>query len=148
MMCLKHQQMMEKYRIVACHGASLYCCLCKMEKIHPVYHYSWQWFMQMFMCCLQKCEPSYMIEKRVVNMIECLNEECYKTVSCELFEKHRLMFSFLMITNMMKMSHQITEEHWNFLTTSCDTSEPCCENPCNWLPTHCWNNIWCELKRL
>lgn len=73
--------------------------------------------MNFFCECMKKCEPSYMIERRVMNMIQTLNECCYQTVTCELFEKHRILFSFLMTTKMMKNNCQMNDQYWNYLIT-------------------------------
>uniref|UniRef100_A0A8B9RU69 Dynein axonemal heavy chain 3 n=1 Tax=Accipiter nisus TaxID=211598 RepID=A0A8B9RU69_9AVES len=84
------------------------------------------------------------LEERIKNITNHFTISIYNNVCCSLFEKDKLLFSFLLTVGIMKGKDQIDDEVWRFLLTggvALDNPHP---NPApDWLP----DKSWAELVR-
>ncbi|KAG9395747.1 Dynein heavy chain and region D6 of dynein motor [Carpediemonas membranifera] len=102
----------EGYRSIALRGSQLYFTLASMANVDRMYQFSLAYFLQLFGIVLQQTPPSDSISVRLNALIENATSSVYNNVCRGLFERHKLVFSFLMSTRILLGSGDITEDEW------------------------------------
>ncbi|NWX20475.1 DYH3 protein, partial [Aegotheles bennettii] len=132
------------YKPVAIHSAVVFFCISDLANIEPMYQYSLIWFINLYVQSIAKSEKSEDLEERIKNITEHFTISIYNNVCRSLFEKDKLLFSFLLTVGIMKGKDQIDDEVWRFLLTggvALDNPHP---NPApDWLS----DKSWAELVR-
>uniref|UniRef100_A0A8B9MHH2 Dynein axonemal heavy chain 3 n=1 Tax=Accipiter nisus TaxID=211598 RepID=A0A8B9MHH2_9AVES len=132
------------YKPVAIHSAVVFFCISDLANIEPMYQYSLIWFINLYVQSIAKSKKSEDLEERIKNITNHFTISIYNNVCCSLFEKDKLLFSFLLTVGIMKGKDQIDDEVWRFLLTggvALDNPHP---NPApDWLP----DKSWAELVR-
>uniref|UniRef100_A0A1B6CU24 AAA+ ATPase domain-containing protein n=1 Tax=Clastoptera arizonana TaxID=38151 RepID=A0A1B6CU24_9HEMI len=105
----------EKYRVVASRGSCLYFVVALLANIDPMYQFSLKYFNQVFNTVITTSSPSQDLEVRLQILLQQITLSVYTNVSRGLFERHKLVFSFLLCINIFKQEGIITEQQWNFL---------------------------------
>lgn len=107
--------------------------------------YSLEWFINLFEMAIDKATKAHVLEDRLGNLSDCFTAMLYKNVCRSLFEKHKLLFSFLLSVKIMQGEERIDAEELRFFlqgTTSLDLEEP---NPLangeGWLTDKTWGEI-------
>ena len=86
----------EEYRPVAIRGSVLYFLTSGMCDVSNMYNSSLAQFMELFLGGIAKAEKAALAQKRIKNIIETLSKIVYAYVQRGLFERHKIMFAFLM----------------------------------------------------
>ncbi|NXH72361.1 DYH3 protein, partial [Hydrobates tethys] len=132
------------YKPVAVHSAVLFFCISDLANIEPMYQYSLIWFINLYVQSIAKSKKSEDLEERIKNITKHFTISIYNNVCRSLFEKDKLLFSFLLTVGIMKGKDQIDDEVWRFLLTggvALDNPHP---NPApDWLS----DKSWAELVR-
>ncbi|XP_025972035.2 dynein axonemal heavy chain 3 [Dromaius novaehollandiae] len=132
------------YKPVAIHSAIVFFCISDLANIEPMYQYSLIWFINLYVQSIANSKKSDDLEERIKNIIEHFTISIYNNVCRSLFEKDKLLFSFLLTVGIMKGKDQIDDEVWRFLLTggvALDNPHP---NPApEWLS----DKSWAELVR-
>ncbi|KAK7497834.1 hypothetical protein BaRGS_00010968 [Batillaria attramentaria] len=131
----------EKYRSVAERGSVMYFVVASMGEVDPMYQFSLKYFKQLFNTTIETSEKKSDLQQRLQI---CLNETTmciYKNVARALFEKEKLVFSFMMCGEIMKTAGLITIPEWNYFLRgaagSMDKQRP--EQPgVSWMTPHKW----------
>ncbi|KAJ9576326.1 hypothetical protein L9F63_006826, partial [Diploptera punctata] len=107
----------EKYRLVATRGSVLYFVVAQLADIDPMYQYSLKYFNQVSKICyvLRTTVTSADLEARLTILLNEITLAVYTNVSRGLFERHKLVFSFMLCANIFKQAGFITEQQWSFL---------------------------------
>ena len=105
----------EGYRSVATRGSLLYFVIADLGLLDPMYQYSLEYFKQLFNYCIEVSEKSDDLPTRLLTVIDYTTYYVYLTVCRGLFERHRLIYSFLICTSVMRNDGKIAFEVWNFL---------------------------------
>ena len=155
---------------VAIHVAQLFFTVCDLSSIEPVYQYSLKFYRDIFGLAidstpkpvekkgekvdkeLKEKEESERLETMKLNF----NSILYDKICMSLFEKDKLVFSFLMNCK-LKMIPMSKEEkarfnkEIRFLVTGgsgkeFDTPNPAKDDPSNWISPVQWNSV-CELSQ-
>lgn len=107
--------------------------------------YSLEWFINLFEMAIDKAVKAHVLEDRLKNLSDCFTAMLYKNVCRSLFEKHKLLFSFLLSVKIMQGEERMDGEELRFFlqgTTSLDLEEP---NPLangeGWLTDKTWGEI-------
>eukprot|EP00924_Labyrinthula_sp_SR-Ha-C_P001265 maker-scaffold_7-snap-gene-19.73-mRNA-1 protein AED:0.01 eAED:0.01 QI:0/0/0/1/1/1/2/0/4142 len=142
----------ERYRAVAFRGSILFFCIADLRAIDPMYEYSLQWFTQLFTQGILNSEKAE--DGKVQRRLEILNDfitySIYSSVCRSLFERHKLLFSFSLITRILQGRDLVNPEEWRFLLSGQVTREKNKDqnfNKPNWCPDRTWNEL-CILSGL
>jgi dynein heavy chain len=135
----------EKYRPLATRGSLLYGVVAQLSGIDPMYQYSLQFFKQLFVATLQKT-PSpagTSVEDRVQQLIGAVTTTTYNVTCRGLFEKDKLLFSFLLAISFLRHDGSISAEEWfYFLRGSAGQSAPANFPPKpDFVSTKQWNEL-------
>ncbi|PRP87942.1 putative dynein heavy chain [Planoprotostelium fungivorum] len=106
----------ERYQPVTTRAASLYFCVADLALVDSMYQFSLHWFTQLFIASIQSTPTrQHDIDQRVITMNEEFPRCLFRNVYNCLFEKHKLLFSFMLCTRIQQSVGQIQREEWNFL---------------------------------
>jgi dynein heavy chain len=113
-----------------------------LGNIEPMYQYSLSWFINLFIQAIRESEPASELDQRLKNLFQYATYFLYKMVCRSLFEKDKLIFSFLLCTRMMRAENILSEDELKFLLTggiAVGDPEP---NPHQaWLVDKSWGEI-------
>ncbi|CAH0663656.1 unnamed protein product [Spodoptera exigua] len=132
------------YVPVADRGSILFFCLSDMANVDPMYQYSLEWFVKLFVKAMAETEPNEDIVERVDVIIVHFTFLLYQNVCRSLFERHKLLFAFLLCARILLDKGVIRYEEFNFLLNGAklETEEP---NPDpKWISPR----VWLELQQL
>ena len=132
-----------RYVPVAYRSSLLYFCVSDLCVIDPMYQYSLGWFMSLFRLGIQKAEQAEDLGVRLDNIISYFTYSVYVNVCRSLFEKHKLMFSFLLCVRIMNGDKRLDAEEFKFLLSGPPTTATDGPNPA---PTWLTNNSWIEIS--
>ncbi|KAL1506278.1 hypothetical protein ABEB36_005670 [Hypothenemus hampei] len=137
-----------KYQGVSEHSAVLYYCISDLANVDPMYQYSLEWFINLYIGSIQRAEKFRSIEKRCQSLINAFTFDLYNNITRSLFEKDKLLFPFLLCSKIMISQNKLNEKEFMFFLTGGINVESDTENLCNsWLPESSWKEI-CRLDDL
>ncbi|CAM9289484.1 unnamed protein product, partial [Discosporangium mesarthrocarpum] len=133
----------EMYRPVAYRGSILYFCIRDFNVVDPMYQYSLQWFTNLFVQGIRLSESSDVLEERLEELNNFFTYYVYTNVCRSLFEKDKLLFSFLMTIRVLQGENQINDKEWGFLISGkTDIPIQAGENPApDWIDARMWNEV-------
>ena len=109
-----------------------------------MYQFSLGWFVALYRKGINNADPSEDFDDRLQNIIEYFTFQAYVNCCRSLFERHKLMFSFLTYTRIETGDGNLDQSEYKFLLagpTSVNTALP---KPADWLP----DNSWVEISNL
>jgi dynein heavy chain len=82
------------------------------------------------------------LEERLVNLNDYFTYSLYENVCRSLFERHKLMFSFMLTIKILQGKNEIDDSEWRYLLTgpSGDVTIP--KNPTEWMPDNNWPDVY------
>ena len=102
------------YHPIAVRGSILYFTIASLALIDSMYNYSLEYFLKLFNQRLHKSQASKDILTRVNILIEDITISFYEKISRGVFEKDKLLYSFLIVTSKLKNDESIEESEWQF----------------------------------
>lgn len=130
------------YVPVAYLSSQLFSIISDLSIIDPMYQYSLDWYIKLYEQSIDLAEKSKVLEERLKNLNDCFTYLLYKNVCRSLFEKDKLLFSFLLTTKILIGRKLLDSSELRFLlqgNTGFTSEEP---NPyLSWLPDKSWNDI-------
>jgi len=103
------------YVPAATRGSILYFTIADLGKIGDMYQFSLDYFNALFLSCIQKSEKADVLEDRLANIMSYASATIYGNVSRALFGEHKVTFSFMMTTAIMRNAGRITDAEWALL---------------------------------
>lgn len=104
----------ESYRRVATRGSVLYFVVSDFANVDPMYQYSLDFFTKLFIMRLEKSEKSEVLETRLEILINDITRAIYFSICRGLFEKDKLLYSFLNTTSIGRRNGDIDADEWSF----------------------------------
>lgn len=130
----------ESYRSIAARGSVLYFVIADLSMIDPMYQYSLEFFAKLFNRRLEVSEKSDHKETRVDLVVKDITLSFYISICRGLFEKDKLMYSFLNTSSILRKAGLIDITEWQFfLRGSMNVTEKA--NKCDFISDKQWNQI-------
>lgn len=147
---VKEQELVEKEIdaarlgfIPAAYRASiLYFCVADMAPVDPMYQFSLQWFIALFSKGIDDAEAASEHEQRLQNINDHFTLSVYKNVCQSLFEKDKLLFSFLLCVKIMQGDGKINTDEFRHLVTVGHVPNKAFERPSEeWMTDVIWEKL-------
>nr|KAJ3422321.1 Dynein heavy chain 7, axonemal [Polyrhizophydium stewartii] len=136
----------ESYRPIANHSAVLYFCIADLANIDPMYQYSLTWFIDLFTNSIAQSNKSSVLKRRLKNLESYFTYSLYCNVCRSLFEKDKLLFSFLLCSTILRNHKDMNEAEFSHLMTGgLGLGGPAIPNPD---PSIISEKSWAEIGRL
>lgn len=91
----------------------LYFVIANLSLINDMYQYSLEFFTRLFKMRLEKSEQSDEVEKRLIILIDDITKNFYLSICRGLFERDKLLYSFLNTAQILMRGNKISFEEWN-----------------------------------
>ncbi|XP_060146271.1 dynein axonemal heavy chain 2 isoform X6 [Globicephala melas] len=140
----------EAYRPCAQRASVLFFVLNDMGRIDPMYQFSLDAYISLFILSIDKSHRSNKLEDRIDYLNEYHTYAVYRYTCRTLFERHKLLFSFQMCAKILETSGKLNMDEYNFFLRGGVVldREGQMDNPCtSWLADAYWDNIT-ELDKL
>eukprot|EP00899_Mesostigma_viride_P012150 jgi/Mesvir1/20936/Mv08007-RA.1 len=134
------------YHPVAVRASLLFFCISDLALVDPMYQYSLSWFINLFHRSIDEAAPSPDVAQRIVSLNETFTLNLYLNVCRSLFEKHKLMFSFLLTMKVLQHEHEIDGAELRYLLAGPTSTTMTLPKP----EGHEWitDKMWLELLNL
>ncbi|KAG9396016.1 Dynein heavy chain and region D6 of dynein motor [Carpediemonas membranifera] len=130
------------YRPIAKRGATLFFVMNGLSNISPMYEYSLNSFLEVFINSLRQAEQDPNLQSRLVNIIDTLTVNVYDYTCTSLFEKHKLMFSFQMTCALLASDDKLNKANLDFLLKGNLSLEKSARTrPASWIPDQGWEDL-------
>nr|XP_026694595.1 dynein heavy chain 3, axonemal isoform X2 [Ciona intestinalis] len=130
------------YKPVAIHSSILFFVISELANIDPMYQYSLWWFINLYIQSIEQSKKSINLKDRIESLKYHFTQLIFRNVCRSLFEKDKLLFSFLLCIGIMKGSNEVDDANWRFLLTGGIALENPFPNPVfDWLPDKSWAEI-------
>ena len=105
--------------------------------------YSLGWFVNLFIDAMNSSDPCNDVAKRVAILIDYFTYSLYRNVCRSLFEKDKVLYSFLVCTKLMIADDRIGVAELKFLLSGVAGAAPADsgQKPGAWLPDRAWTEI-------
>ncbi|XP_022600673.1 LOW QUALITY PROTEIN: dynein heavy chain 1, axonemal-like [Seriola dumerili] len=130
-----------EYVPVAVRTQILFFCVSDLSIVDPMYQYSLEWFLGIFMAGIANSERADTVKKRITNINEFFTFSLYSNVCRSLFEKHKLMFAFLLCTRIMMNENKIDKAEWRYLLSGGMPIQEMTNPAVSWLSERAWQDI-------
>ncbi|XP_062252615.1 dynein axonemal heavy chain 1 [Platichthys flesus] len=130
-----------EYVPVAERSQILFFCVSDLSSVDPMYQYSLEWFLGIFMTSIANSEKADTVTRRIVNINEFFTFSLYSNVCRSLFEKHKLMFAFLLCTRIMMNENKIDMAEWRYLLSGGMPAQELTNPAVSWLSERAWQDI-------
>lgn len=137
------------YMPVSIHGSILFFCIADLANIEPMYQYSLIWFTNLYIKSIKDSVKSDVLADRITSVNDHFTFSIYRNVCRSLFEKDKLLFSFILCIGLMKGKKLIDDSEWRFLLTGGVGIGKDIPNPAPaWFPDAKWGEITrvCEME--
>jgi dynein heavy chain len=130
------------YIPVAAQSSQLFFCISDLATVDPMYQYSLEWYISLFETAIETADKAKNLDDRLKNLNQCFTKILYNNVCRSLFEKDKLLFSFLLATKILLGENLLDPIELRFFlqgNTSMDLTEV---NPYkSWLHDKIWGDI-------
>ena len=124
-------------------GALLFFCVAEMRNIEPMYQYSLDWFVGLYIASMNDSNKDVANEaERVAVLIDVFTYSLYRNVCRSLFEKDKVLYSFLVCSRLMLDDKKILLEELRFVLSGVGgVVEKPPAKPADWMPDRTWTEV-------
>lgn len=134
----------DHFKPVAKRVSRYFFCLSDMSHIDPMYQYSLKWYAMIFQRSLEQSESGDK-STRIGNILKEFTSQLYNSVCQSLFEKDKLLFSYLMCMKVMDERGETEPVENRFMLTGGIQVIPQRPNPAShWLV----DSAWCTIEEM
>lgn len=138
----------ELYRGVAKRASLLYFVIADLGDVDPMYQYSLPWFTQLFVRGIGNAASSSNLDVRIKNLNDFFTLSVYNNICRSLFERHKLLFSFILCVKILQGENLIDPLEYRFLLSGISPWHVDQERPqTTWLEENVWQDL-CEMAGL
>ncbi|XP_042213444.1 dynein axonemal heavy chain 3-like [Homarus americanus] len=105
------------YKPVAIHASVLFFCVSDMAAIEPMYQYSLGWFINLYLQSIRSSDTSDDVNSRILLLNFYLTRAIFLSVTRSLFERDKILFSFMLYVRLQQAQGRVKEDVWRFLLT-------------------------------
>lgn len=105
------------YRPVAERTAGLFFCISDLANIDPMYQYSLLFFINLFIAAIVNSQPSEDLNERLGYLNAEFLISLYRNICRSLFEKDKIIFSFLLTCKLNEMNGSLDQDQFRFFLT-------------------------------
>lgn len=98
----------QKYYPVAEYSAILFFCINEMCHVCPMYEYSLEWFLGIFVSTILKAPKEANLRERLNKLNACFTRSIYENMCRSLYERDRIVFSFVLCMGIMRSQVMIS----------------------------------------
>lgn len=133
------------YKSISERGSVLYFVIADLAGIDPMYQYSLTYVKKLFNRSIAQSEKTEDVDKRLEILLNAVTFTLFTNISRGLFEAHKLIFSFLIITSIQRRNKIIAVEPWNVFLRGAgifdNTMQPDNPNP-NFMNALKWDTLY------
>lgn len=135
-------QSRDVYKSVSKKGALFYMSLYKLKTIDPLYQFSVDSFMTLFLNSINLSKASRTVLNRISNIIDQLTDSVFEFSCISIYEKHNILFLFQMACTLDKDAGKLLDSELAFfIKGNIDAEKVSIKNPTTWLSNKCWQHV-------
>eukprot|EP00753_Platysulcus_tardus_P001929 PLAT11596.21.p1 GENE.PLAT11596.21~~PLAT11596.21.p1 ORF type:complete len:1541 (+),score=910.45 PLAT11596.21:361-4623(+) len=131
----------QRYIKVAERASALFFCIADLAAVEPMYQYSLEWYINLFIAAIDRAPPATSLEERLNVLNDTFTYALYQNVCRSLFEKDKLLFSFLLTVKILGSRGDIDATEMRFFLTAATTMATALPNPAS-APGAALNSSW------
>lgn len=137
------------YYPLASHSSTLYYCITDMQGVDPMYQFSLNWYINLYIFSIESANKSKDMSRRLKFLMDAITQNLYNNVCRSIFEKDKLLFSLILTTKLLLAANQIDKKTFEHLLVGGTINElPNVVNPDpEWISEKMWIEIY-QLKQL
>lgn len=129
----------EFYKPISQRTSGLFFCIQDLANIDPMYQYSLPFFIRLFEDAIMFAPKDDDQDQRIRNLNKEFTESLYRNICRSLFEKDKMIFSFLLCSRLIP---DLDQKEFKFLLTGgVSVGEPQEESPADWVSLKMWAEI-------
>jgi dynein heavy chain len=109
------EEAFQQYLNVAVRGSILYFVVADLALIDPMYQYSLAYFARLFNSVIDNSQKSNDVQERINILINSITEFVFMNICRGLFNVHKLIFSFLITSQILRREGMIADVEWSLL---------------------------------
>ncbi len=94
---------------------------------------------------VENSPASNQLEERLQNLNDYFTYSLYENVCRSLFERHKLLFSFILAIAILKGRGEIDNDEWRYLLAGPSGEIDIKPNPTQWISENAWPNMYRQL---
>nr|XP_015207526.1 PREDICTED: dynein heavy chain 3, axonemal-like [Lepisosteus oculatus] len=134
----------DEYRPVSSQCSLLFFVLWDLARVEPAYQFSLRWFLRLYSASICQSQRATALQERIEHLNAHFTSSVYERVCRSLFERHKLLFSFLLCVGLLRGQGEVDQAEWGFLLTGGVTLQAPPSNPApDWLQEPSWRELVC-----
>ena len=134
----------QQYKSVSQEASCLFFAITDLNNLDPMYQYSLVYYIDLFTQAILKSAKSENLDQRLQSLKKYFLYSLYCNICRSLFEKDKLIFSFLLSTRLLEFHKLLAVEEMRFLFTgglALEEKMPI-KPACEWLSAKAWGEIF------
>lgn len=128
------------YKPIALRTAGLFFCIQELANIDPMYQYSLPFFTGLFVQAIADAPMAEELDERSENLNAEFLASLYRNICRSLFEKHKMIFSFLLCIKLQELAETINMAEFRYLLTGgVSLGDEMPPMPAPWLTEKSWD---------